>query len=358
MKNCNCSEIQFTVKSETDGKLKVGQLSHGTCSICGKLWYLRELKGTAALVAPSLIPIKEKPLKKSKKTRAPLIRQVWTELTGQAPPTWTNDSVLDAISTVRDGRKGLFIGADIETIAVEYGGVAHFAVTFDVTIAKALQSTLIRTTFVTPDWRPQYGQKFTCITIGCLLPGEWIELAPTYLDGGGMIFLLGQAQRYGDLFAKRLGLRKMVFNEGEPGGYLLLLPSVSVPEGEGPGTELLKMLREMGLPSCQLCYELAMRMNTYGVSGCREKLDTIVDEMMPRAREWWKGTDWRKKTVVFWKSRISALNMLSGLAEADPAAQGKLDAMLKACVRSQVVSAIDTYEKNNAVPVSGSGAAG
>lgn len=54
----------------------------------------------------------------------------------------------------------------------------------------------------------------------------------------------------------------------------------------GPGTELLRMYEAAGVPSCQACKDLARRMNEWGSSGCRERLDQIVAEIMPRAKAW------------------------------------------------------------------------
>jgi hypothetical protein len=54
----------------------------------------------------------------------------------------------------------------------------------------------------------------------------------------------------------------------------------------GPGSELLKIYEAAGVPSCDACRELAQQMNDWGVVECRAKLDQIVADIMPRAKEW------------------------------------------------------------------------
>lgn len=58
------------------------------------------------------------------------------------------------------------------------------------------------------------------------------------------------------------------------------------PRPSGPGTELVLLLHAAGVPTCQQCIEAAKRMDDWGVTGCRERFDEIVDEIMPRARKW------------------------------------------------------------------------
>lgn len=54
----------------------------------------------------------------------------------------------------------------------------------------------------------------------------------------------------------------------------------------GPGTELLKIYKDAGIPSCQACHELANKMNDWGIQGCEDRLDEIVDDILPRAMTW------------------------------------------------------------------------
>ena len=54
----------------------------------------------------------------------------------------------------------------------------------------------------------------------------------------------------------------------------------------GPGTELLKIYEAAGVPTCDACKELAQQMNNWGVEKCREKIEKILEDIMPRAIEW------------------------------------------------------------------------
>jgi len=54
----------------------------------------------------------------------------------------------------------------------------------------------------------------------------------------------------------------------------------------GPGTELLRIYEKAGIPHCQECLDLAHEMNQWGVEKCRKKIDDIVEDMLPRAKEW------------------------------------------------------------------------
>lgn len=56
----------------------------------------------------------------------------------------------------------------------------------------------------------------------------------------------------------------------------------------GVGTELLKIYEKAGVPTCSKCIDLAMQMNEWGVDGCIEKMDFILEDILPRARAWIK----------------------------------------------------------------------
>lgn len=81
--------------------------------------------------------------------------------------------------------------------------------------------------------------------------------------------------------------------------------SPAPPPAFGPGTELLKLYSERGIPSCQQCHDLAASMNAWGVDGCRERLEELVADILPRAREWashgwltWLTPDVALKAVI------------------------------------------------------------
>jgi len=54
----------------------------------------------------------------------------------------------------------------------------------------------------------------------------------------------------------------------------------------GPGTELIKIYKEAGVPPCNQCYELADKMNEWGVEGCKNNIDAIIEDILPRAKRW------------------------------------------------------------------------
>lgn len=54
----------------------------------------------------------------------------------------------------------------------------------------------------------------------------------------------------------------------------------------GPGTELLAIYHAAGVPTCELCKELAQKMNNWGVVECRKRIDYITSDILPRAMEW------------------------------------------------------------------------
>ena len=54
----------------------------------------------------------------------------------------------------------------------------------------------------------------------------------------------------------------------------------------GVGGELSLLFKAYGVPYCQACKDLARAMDEYGPEKCREDIDKIVDNILPRAREW------------------------------------------------------------------------
>lgn len=56
--------------------------------------------------------------------------------------------------------------------------------------------------------------------------------------------------------------------------------------GEGPGTELIKIYKAAGVPACSQCYALAKQMNLWGPDKCLERLEFLVDDILPRAKSW------------------------------------------------------------------------
>ena len=58
------------------------------------------------------------------------------------------------------------------------------------------------------------------------------------------------------------------------------------PNGHGPGSKLLELFGTAGVPHCQACIDSAAKMDAWGVAGCQERLGEIVEDILPRAREW------------------------------------------------------------------------
>lgn len=57
-------------------------------------------------------------------------------------------------------------------------------------------------------------------------------------------------------------------------------------EEQGPGTELSRLLKTAGAPDCQLCRQLAKKMNQWGPDECESRMSEIIDDMLPRAKAW------------------------------------------------------------------------
>lgn len=54
----------------------------------------------------------------------------------------------------------------------------------------------------------------------------------------------------------------------------------------GPGFELKRIMKGKGLPHCQACKDLAEKMDEWAVEGCKDRLEEIIEDIMPRARDW------------------------------------------------------------------------
>jgi hypothetical protein len=54
----------------------------------------------------------------------------------------------------------------------------------------------------------------------------------------------------------------------------------------GVGGELLQIFTAAGVPHCQACRDMAAKMDDWGPLGCVERLQEIVDDVLPRAQKW------------------------------------------------------------------------
>lgn len=52
---------------------------------------------------------------------------------------------------------------------------------------------------------------------------------------------------------------------------------------QGPGTELLKIIPELFKSNACGCYAYARKMDEWGVSGCEERFDEIVEHLLTQA---------------------------------------------------------------------------
>lgn len=58
------------------------------------------------------------------------------------------------------------------------------------------------------------------------------------------------------------------------------------PNGWGPGSQLLKQFEAAKVPHCEACLELAGKMDRWGKRGCTHRINEIVEDILPRAKEW------------------------------------------------------------------------
>ncbi len=69
-------------------------------------------------------------------------------------------------------------------------------------------------------------------------------------------------------------------------------------EGTGVGGRLISIFKSYGFEACEACYDLARRMNEWGPAGCKEKIDEIVMDILPRA------LDWEAQALGWWKNLL------------------------------------------------------
>lgn len=93
-----------------------------------------------------------------------------------------------------------------------------------------------------------------------------------------------------------------------------------------PGSKLLKMYATAGVPHCQQCIALAAQMDSWGPDGCRERLDEIIGDILPRARKWL--TDKRP-----WAHKLLSVT-------------GTEDVALRLAIRQKVLAAISAADEN------------
>lgn len=98
----------------------------------------------------------------------------------------------------------------------------------------------------------------------------------------------------------------------------------------GPGTELLAIYKSAGVPSCQQCRDLATKMNNWGVIECRKRLDEIIEDIFPRAKQWL--AEKRSWTAALYGIAADVASFLS---------EDKVDEQIQKTIRNDVNKAID-----------------
>ncbi len=99
--------------------------------------------------------------------------------------------------------------------------------------------------------------------------------------------------------------------------------------GDGPGTRLALGFFDKGYhAACQACENLARQMNQWGSAECRNRMDYIVNDILPRAEKWLEDT--HKRANAF-------LDLVGNAVDVKTFA-------LKNRIRALVVEAIDEWD--------------
>ena len=119
----------------------------------------------------------------------------------------------------------------------------------------------------------------------------------------------------------------------------------------GPGAELIRIMKRAGVPSCQACKDLAKQMNAWGPEKCRDNVALIVDDMLPRAKQWVEQkSPWIPDLMPQVVSSISEQWHLPTFAVRIGVSIGNVvgvpDSVLRMALQSLVSQAIDEYEAN------------
>lgn len=124
-------------------------------------------------------------------------------------------------------------------------------------------------------------------------------------------------------------------------------PTLREQIGDGPGTELAEELERLGVASCQSCKAQAIVMNQRGVAWCRENVDALVADILPRARVWADAASLQQTMAVWWNADLSIMERLKSGVKA---ATWQLDDALKVAIRSRVLTAIERSTSKQSAP--------
>lgn len=279
----------------------------------------------------------------------------------EASPLVLQLSKIQVDRTGKDGEqrtiRSLEFGGGVTTLILNSKGLRHTTIVHESGLARRLQDALpdgATAVVVAPvdhgwyDWLPPFGVLFDIVVIGG--PPQFtgsarcVEVVKEILAPGGVVFV-GDAhqparRQISEQLCNVLGLRAQ--KTGRSGAVSDILLPDAQPLGDGPGTELLLWLKKLpNMPPCQICYHLAQKMNGWGVEGCREHMEFIVEDMLGRARRWWlNSTVWMKADAWF-KGQGHIVGRLRSFGRT---AIGDIDGALRESIRAHVEAAIQRAE--------------
>ena len=247
----------------------------------------------------------------------------------------------------------LEFGSGLSTIGFDRQGTIHTAIEHDRKWIERVRSQLkgdkveiihapIKNDWY--DWRPPFGTLYDVILIdgppGSIGREGCVEIVKEILAPGGVIYIDDthrEAERsLSDELSRRMEMRVRRQEHGAR-AFDVLTP-LPEPLGDGPGSELLAFMKSLPkMPTCQLCHNLARKMNQWGVAGCQENEDYIVEDMLGRARHWWKASSPWMKAEAWFAGQGSLWNKLAavrGMASLD------VDRALRESIRQHVRAAI------------------
>lgn len=223
-------------------------------------------------------------------------------------------------------RRSLELAAGITTLLFARHSARHTAVVREESQRQRLLGLGVPGEMLDTGWQPRSGQYYDAILVHDLEASETLfESVTSSLAPNGRVLVTGTDHAFAARIAQKLGLQHAVIGKDQDQVQILTPPPK--PLGDGPGTALTEMFKERGFPACQQCLNLAHRMNDWGAEGCRERLDEIVTDILPRARAWLKAK------MPWAKSLFGAIKLE--------------DTILKHEIKKHVTAAIDAAEEKD-----------
>lgn len=196
------------------------------------------------------------------------------------------------------------------------------------------------------NWTPEFGDLYHLVIVDGLRALEVSDavdrIARLVAPMGRVLFRRTSLECKDKLIEPlRQQMGAAISHNPNPAGQWDVVISPAVPLGEGPGTELQKDLKRMGVPGCQSCYAMALRMNHIGPAACRERIDELVGDMYPRALDWWKrGTAWMKSTAWFRDDR----SVWQKVKDSVKVVTADVESVLREGTRQKILAACDRAE--------------